>query len=95
MPWQQNRRRIETAGDGKAANSPPGGTSAQGLRGLPRDFPLNVVIGALWKGYGKNQVFEQCALAARVSLVNKEWAEQVKSWQNSSGESFEHAIGPV
>lgn len=60
---------------------------------MPKNFPLNVVLGALWTGYDKNRVFEQCALAVRVSLVSKEWAEQVKSWQNSNGESFEHAIG--
>jgi hypothetical protein len=90
--WQQPRRRLQAvAPDRDAADSAcsPKHTS----KGFPKNFPLNVVLGALWTGYDKNRVFEQCALAVRVSLVSKEWAEQVKSWQNSNGESFEHAIG--
>ena len=58
---------------------------------LPKGFPLHVVLGELWKGYGKNEVWAQCALARRVALVSKEWAELVKSWQNG-GQSFEHVI---
>ena len=61
---------------------------------LPNDFPLNLVLQELWNGYPKNAVWGQCVLARRVSLVSKDWADKVRSWQNG-GESFEHVIGVI